>query len=78
MVIYGSEVKEGLAKPAGTGLQRPLNAAECLAAMAGNRYIPCHIQILIRSRRRVGPSGPALFYYPDGPKWPPSNPTDRF
>ena len=41
-------------------------ASDGLAGLAGlreNRYIPGNLWYLMRSRLRVGPTGPALFYY---------------
>ena len=41
-----------------------------LAGLPQNGYIRRNLWFLIRSRLRVGPSGPALFYYLNGPRLP--------
>jgi hypothetical protein len=61
-------VKEGLgSQPTRNGRKIVLSGPLGLAGQRENRYIGRNLWFSYDRVLRVGPSGPALFYYPNGP-----------
>jgi hypothetical protein len=50
-----------------SGAKTSFRVVSGLAGPPENGYIRRNLHVLIRSRLRVGPSGPALFYYLNDP-----------